>query len=443
MPVTDKDAKPMEKQKKVRVGLFCREAYDGRFILFIGKKVYFYLINMSQLILTKEDARKIILHAAGLSRPGQFGKGREAVYKLIDHLGHVQIDANYTVERAHHHSIAVRVPGYKPEWLEELQADGRIFEFFISDAGYIPMYDYRYSLCVKEGFALNRKPLSQAGINLMERVLDRIAREGPLMVKDFDNDREVASSGWWDWRPSKIALERLYLDGRLMCTRDKGFHKVYDLPSNLVPNDIDTTKPSPEEFARYIIRRALGSLGIAYVKEMAWRAHFVKNNVVKKELVKMVAEGEVIEVAVKGLATAPLYMLPAFKKKKITLSGDAFVLSPFDVLNVFRHRLRDFFDFDYQIECFVPEAKRKYGYFSLPILAGDTFVARMDSKADRKQRVLTVHNLHFEPVKLSRPGLARVTDAIKEFARFNRCGEIVIRRSNNKAYLKNIKALLC
>ncbi len=107
---------------------------------------------------------------------------------------------------------------------------------------------------------MNRKPVTQPEINLMERVLDRIGREGPLMVKDFDNDREVASTGWWDWRPSKIALERLYLNGRLMCTRNKGFHKVYDLPKNIVPHDIDTTKPTPEEFARYIIRRTLGAL---------------------------------------------------------------------------------------------------------------------------------------------------------------------------------------
>ncbi|WP_242675047.1 winged helix-turn-helix domain-containing protein [Niastella populi] len=398
--------------------------------------------TMKQLVLTREEARKIILYAAGLSRAGQFGKGREAVYKLIDHLGHVQIDANYTVERAHHHSIAARVPDYKREWLEELQADGRIFEFFISDSGFIPMYDYRYSLCVKEGFAKSRKPVTQAEINLMERVLDRVAREGPLMLKDFDYDREVASSGWWDWRPSKIALERLYLDGRLMCTRGKDFHKVYDLPVNIVPNDIDTTKPTPEEFARYIIRRALGSLGIAGAKEMAWRAHYVKNNVVKKELEKMAAEGAVIPVTIKGLTIAQQYILPAYKNKKIRLSGDVFILSPFDVLNVFRHRLRDFFDFDYQIECFVPEPKRRYGYFSLPVLAGDTFVARMDSKADRKQRVLTIHNLHFEKVKLSKTQISKITDAIKAFARFNQCTDIDIKRSNNREYVKNIKQAL-
>jgi uncharacterized protein YcaQ len=397
---------------------------------------------MSGLILTRSQARKIILHAAGLSKRGQFGKGREAVYKLIDHLGFVQLDTNYVVERAHHHAIASRVPDYKLEWLEELQADGRIFEFFTSDSGYIPMHDFRHSLPVKEGFLSRRKPLTQAEINLMNKVLDRVTREGPLMVKDFDNDRLEASSGWWDWRPSKMAIERLYLDGRLMTTRKKNFQKVYDLPMNIIPDDIDTTMPTPEEFARHVIRRSLRSLGIAYAKEMAWRARYVKDNLVKKELEKLVEEGEICNVAIEGLKTAPLYMLPGYKNKKIQLSDDAFILSPFDTLNVFRHRLRDFFDFDYQIECFVPQAKRKYGYFSLPVLVGDTFFARMDSKADRKQGALTIHNLHFEPLKLTRPVIVMISDAITAFAKFNQCETVSIKKSNDKQALKAIRDAL-
>lgn len=394
---------------------------------------------MKPVILTKAQARKIILHAAGLSQRAQFGKGREAVYKLIDHLGFIQLDTNYTVERAHHHSIAARVPDYKLEWLDELQEDGRIFEFFTSDSGYMPMHNFRYSLPVKQSFSDNRQPLPQAEINLMNKVLDRVAREGPLMVKDFENDRPLPSEGWWDWRPSKVALERLYLDGRLMTTRTKGFLKVYDLPVNLIPDDVDTTLPTPVEFARHVILRDLKALGIAYAKELAWRARRVKNNLVKKELEKLVDEGAICKVEIEGLKSAPLYMLPAYKTKKIQLSGEAFILSPFDVLNVFRHRLRDFFDFDYQIECFVPEPKRKYGYFSLPVLVGDTFVARMDSKADRKQRTLIIHNLHFEPLKLSNPMIAQIIDAIKIFAKFNQCRDITITKSNNKQYLKAIK----
>ena len=99
----------------------------------------------------------------------------------------------------------------------------------------------------------------------------------------------------------------------------------------------------------------------------------------------MARADELKTITVEGLK-GPLYMLPD-QKVDVNLSGEVFILSPFDILNVFRHRLKDFFDFDYQIECFVPAPKRKYGYFSLPILAGDKFIARMDAKADRKTKV--------------------------------------------------------
>ncbi len=396
---------------------------------------------MEPLILKKSHARQIILHAAALHRPAPFGKGSEAVYKLIEHLGYIQVDTNYTIERAHHHAIFSRVPDYKPEWLAELQADGRIFEFFTADSGYQPMNEFRYSLPVKKAFAAKHKPLTQADLNTMQKVLDRIGREGPLMVKDFENDRLEASSGWWDWRPTKMALERLYFAGNLMVTRTPDFQRIYDLPANLIPGDIDTTEPTPAEFARHTILRVLRSLGIAQLKEMNWRARFVKDHTIRDEIGKLVTEGEICEVAIEGLK-GPFYMLPAYRKKKIGLSGAAFILSPFDNLNVFRHRLRDYFDFDYQIECFVPEPKRKYGYFSLPVLIGDRFIGRMDSKADRKEKKLLIHNLHFESVKLSKAELVKFTDALRSFATFNGCTEIVFKKSNKKDYLKAIKAAL-
>lgn len=396
---------------------------------------------MQSIPLTKPQARKIILHAAGLAKKAQFGTGIEAVYRLIDHLGFVQLDTNYVVERAHHNVMAARVPDYELRWLEELREDGRIFEFFTSDAGFIPMHDFRFSLPVKEAFATNRQPSAPAEKQLMKQVLNRVEREGPLMVGDFENDRQEASNGWWDWRPAKVALERLYLDGQLMITRNTKFHKVYDLPLNLVPQDVDLTIPSPEEFARYIIRRTLGALGIGYVKELCWRARFVKGHLVKQELLKMVAEGEVYNVTVDGMKTAPLYML-ANQQTEVELAGGAFILSPFDIINVFRHRLRDFFDFDYQVECFVPAPKRKYGYFSLPVLIGDTFVARMDAKADRKQKVLIVHNLHFEDVEITNAMMQELIEALKAFVQFNQCRGISFTRSNNEAYLTEIKNAL-
>jgi len=395
---------------------------------------------MKPVVLTKEQVRRIILHAAGLTRRGQFGKGLEAAYKVIEQLGFVQVDTNYVVERAHHHAIASRVPGYKTEWLEELQSDGRIYEFWTRDSGFMPMQEFRFSLPIHNGFSDKWSLLPSAEQNLMNRVLDRIAREGPLGAKDFENDRTVKSSGWWDWRPSKVALERLHLTGQLLTTRKKDFHKLYDLTNNIIPAGVDKTPPSIDEFSRHLILRTLQSLGVAYQKEIAWNGRLVKHSV-KQQLKNLADTGEIIEVKTDGLK-GPLYMLPFYKNKKIALAGDVFILSPFDTLNVFRHRLRDFFDFDYQVECFVPAAKRKYGYFSLPVLMGDCFVARMDAKADRKQKILIIHNLHFEKVKLTQPMIAKLASAIQEFALFNGCPAITLTKSNNKAVLKTLREKL-
>jgi uncharacterized protein YcaQ len=392
---------------------------------------------MKPVMLTLSQARKIIIHAAGLAKRGQFGKGKDAVYKVIDHLGFVQVDSNYTVERAHHHSLFARVPNYKTEWLDELQDEARIYEFWTRDSGYMPMEEFRFSLPIHNASRTKWKDLPRPEANLMNKIHDRIGREGPLRAKDFDNDRVTKNAGWWDWRPSKVALERLHLTGRLLATRKRDFHKLYDLTDNLVPSDINRTTPSPEELARHLIFRSLKALGIAYANEIAWSGRLVKPPI-KEELKKMVDSGEVCPVQVEGLK-GPLYMLPLYQKKKIALAGDVFILSPFDMLNVFRRRLRDFFDFDYQVECFVPESKRKYGYFSLPILAGDTFIARMDSKADRKEHTLVIHNLHFESVKMTTALTAQLVDAIHAFAKFNGCQGVAITKSNNKNFIKVLR----
>lgn len=384
------------------------------------------------LKISPERAKAIILHAAGLSKKAQFGKGKDAVFKYIDHLGFLQIDTNYVVERAHHHSIWSRVPDYKSEWLHELQDDGKIFEFWTFASGFIPMHDFRYSIPIKRALMERRKSITQKELNLMNQILDRISREGPLMARDFENDRVNKSTGWWDWRPSKIALERLHFDGRLITSRKANFQKVYDLTENVVDSGIDQTPPTPEEFARHIIVRSLQAWGIGHLKDVAYRGRYVKNNVIKKELPRLMAEGTVCQVEIEGMPSPPLYMLASYMKKKITLSGDVFILSPFDVLNVLRHRLKTFVGFDYQVECFVPAKKRKYGYFASPVLMGDTFIARMDAKAERKEGILVIHNLHFEVTSLDHAAIKKFSRALFDYSAFNGCQRIKLVRTNQK-----------
>lgn len=393
---------------------------------------------METISISKAQARRIILNAAGLAGKSPFGYGIEAVYKLIDHLGFVQLDANYVVERAHHQVFFARVPDYEPGWLAELCDEGKVFEYFSSDAGFIPMKDFRFTLPVKEAFGKQQNSTDKRMNSLMQDILHRVERDGPVMVGDFEYDRQSASNGWWDWRPSKVALEKLYLKGKLMISRDANFHKRYDLPLNLISPETDQRMPSAEEFARFMICRTLGALGISAVKEMAWRARRVKGNLVKAELKKMVEEGTIHLVDVEGVKGS-LYILNS-EELNPKISNEVFILSPFDVLNVFRHRLKDFFDFDYQIECFVPAPKRLYGYFSLPVLAGDTFIARMDAKADRKNKILLVHNIHFEELEISNKVIKRFVETLKSFILFNQCYNISFDRSNKEVYLQQIQA---
>lgn len=218
---------------------------------------------MKPLVISLSRARSIILHAAGLAKPAQFGRGKEAVFKFIDHLGFLQIDTNFVVERAHHHAIATRVPNYETGWLYELQDAGRIFEYWTFASGFIPMQD-----------------------------------------------------------------------------------------------------------------------------------------------------------------------------------GDVFILSPFDGLNVLRHRLRNYFGFDYQVECFVPKKKRKYGYFALPVLFGDSFIARMDAKAERRVRTLIVNNLHFEHTRLNHQVLKKLAKAIRDYVRFNDCEKVSFIRTHGKALIQQLEVEL-
>lgn len=397
---------------------------------------------MKPLAISPSRARSIVLHAAGLSKRTQFGKGKEAVYKFIQHLGFLQIDSNYVVERAHHHSIWSRVPDYQTEWLFELQDEGKIYEFWTFASGFMPMENFRFSYPVKEALAARRKITSQKEANLMNQILDRISREGPLLARNFENDRETRSTGWWDWRPSKVALERLHSDGRLISTRRRDFQKLYDLTDNVIPSDIDKTHPTPEEFARHIIISSLRTWGIGYVKDVAYRGRYVKGNVIRPMLKKLVDNGEVCPVEVEGLRSGPLFMLPDYEKRKIPTSNEVFILSPFDVMNVLRHRLKDFFAFDYQVECFVPEKKRKYGYFALPILSGDRFIARMDAKADRKQGVLVVNYLHFDAKDLADLELSKLAHRVREFVTFNGCVGVSFKRCNNKNILQQLAGML-
>ncbi|MDF7809128.1 crosslink repair DNA glycosylase YcaQ family protein [Pontiellaceae bacterium B12219] len=390
--------------------------------------------------LSISQARKLVLQSQQLPPAKPTGSALDATLSAIEHLGYVQIDTISAVQRAHHHTLWSRNPRYELSHLDQLVEDRRVFEYWSHAAAYLPMRDYRFSLPKKRALATGEQQhWFKPDPSLMKSVLKRIAEEGPLMAKDFTHPGKKV--GAWGVKPAKQALETLFMQGDLMISRRVNFHKVYDLTERVLPIGIDTTVPSPEEQARFLIFQYLEANGLGQASEMTYLLKNIKL-LVSATLQEMIASGEVLAVRVGKVS---YYMLPAtlerlnkpMSRRKLT------ILSPFDNLLIQRKRIKALFDFDYQLECYVPEAKRQYGYFSLPILWNGKLVARMDCKADRKKAVLHILHLALEPgLPQTEPFTRALLNELAAFLRFNDCTKLNLHKSTPAAFKSVFTALI-
>lgn len=370
--------------------------------------------------LTNKEARRLTLMQQGLLKPAMFGHGRAAAQKTIERLHHVQIDTISVVDRAHHHILQSRVPGYRPDWLHQLLSQERtVFEYWYHAAAYLPLADYRFYLPLMQGYAKSRP----ADKKLRREILARLKDQGDIEAKDFDHPAGRKSDGWWDWKPAKVAMERMFLGGELMVKERQGFRKRYALTESLLPAQVDTRLPATGERGDFYVRRMLQAQGIASERDILYVRALVKSfsgfdirKPVQQSLDELVKSGEVIRCDVDG---SPWYCLRSVLEQLPSRLGRRRIhfLSPFDNLVINRRRLKDLFGFDYQIECYLPAAKRQFGYFCLPILYGDEFIGRMDCKADRKGKVFIVHSIALEPGCETNGGmLAAWRDALRPYA---------------------------
>ena len=362
-----------------------------------------------------------------LEGPGG-NSGAERTFRTIDALGYVQIDTISVVERAHHHTLWSRFGGYCPDILHRLHSEDRkVFEYWGHAASYLPISDYRFYTRQmkrhrdpKDKWARNR--LEKCG-HLMDDVLDRIRREGPLGSGDFKAAPGVKRAQWWDWKPAKTALELLFWRGDLMITRRDNFHRIYDLTERVLPDGTDTSTPEEDELGRFLVRRALRAHGTADERTMADHIHAADRSVVRRALLEMVDSGEVLAASVDG-DTGYYLLEDAVDAAGTEAAADpgVHILSPFDNLIIDRKRAERLFGFRYSLECYTPRKKRKYGYFVLPVLWGDTLAALMDCKVHRKERCLQVISLRLElPAEDMEAFIEPFSRRLEAFARFNGC----------------------
>jgi uncharacterized protein YcaQ len=354
--------------------------------------------------ISKPRARLLAVRAQLLDGRAGLPSGKAGVAQAISRLGYVQIDTISVVQRAHNHTLWTRLPDFREESLLELQAmDRKVFEYWAHAASYLPISDYRYYAHRmrhhRHNPSIGTRRWIQKYPGMLERVLDRIRSDGPLAAKDFEAPPGRKSTGWWDWKPAKSALEILYWQGDLMIGERRNFQRIYDLTERILPADTETAEPSEAEFARFLVRRALEAYAIASEKEIHEHIRGGSRASIAEALEELIGEGEVVRVSLDGsnrgadfaLATTLERTRRAGRSKKIAL------LSPFDNLIIQRDRTLRLFDFDYVLECYTPAAKRKYGYYVLPVLWGTNLVARLDPKADRKRKLLEIRSLLFEP----------------------------------------------
>lgn len=378
--------------------------------------------------LSLQQARKLVLLSQMLPPAKQSGSAISATLSVIEHLGYIQIDTISVIQRAHHHTLWNRNPRYKTAHLDQLIADKQVFEYWSHAAAYLPIRDYRFSLPRKHAMANGEQNhWYEPNEQLMKSVLKRIAAEGPLMAKDFKSTGK--NTGEWKSKPAKQALEYLFMQGKLMVPYRVNFHKVYDLAERVLPKGIDTTLPNPEEYARFLITRYLQSNGLGHPAEIAY---LLKNTkpLVSAAVREMVFSKELLQIRV---GENSYYALPASLEllKKPLARSKLKILSPFDNMLIQRKRIQALFGFDYQIECYVPEAKRRYGYFSLPILWDGKLVARMDCKTEREKSLLHIHHLALEPglVKADAFSLALHKELVS-FLQFNNCSNLRLHRTS-------------
>ncbi|MCH1931050.1 winged helix DNA-binding domain-containing protein [Shewanella sp. A25] len=349
------------------------------------------------------------------------------VSELISRLSYVQIDSINVVERAHHHVLNSRMSNYQPQMLDAAMANSEVFEYWSHAAAYLPIEDYRFSLQRKLQLQNGGKHWFDADLKAMQEVKARIAAEGPLKASDFEH-ATGKNGAWWDWKPAKKALEQLFMRGELMVLRRDKFQKCYDLTERVLPSNINSEPPSEEEFARHLIERYLDAHAFGSAAQIAYLRKGVKY-LVSKALIVMQAEGELASFKASGQQ----YFYRPELQLTSPLNNRVWLLNPFDNLLIQRQRLKQWYGFDYQIEVYVPVEKRQYGYYSLAILWRDSFVGRVDVKADRPKGMLLLQQLTLEEgACVNEDFYSAFETAVCQYARFNGCDRWKLVKANDK-----------
>ena len=361
-------------------------------------------------IISNAQARRVLLNLQGLGELPPSSSAR-VVQTVVQRLGYVQIDSINVLERAHHLILGARLAQYRHEhFTHALEKSRGLFEHWTHDASAIPTKWFahwkhrfaRYNQRVERS-TWWREQFRGDAAPILRRTLARVRREGPLRTRDFEAPLGHKSGGWWQWHPEKAALEHLWRSGRLAIARRERFEKVYDLVERVLPQAIEQSKSSEGAHVEWACHEAINRLGIASAREIANFFSAITHAQANAWCELSLRQGELVQVIVapstkRGVVAtnkpAKYFALPNWREfAHETQVNRMILLCPFDPVVRDRARLLRLFHFDYRFEAFTPAAKRKHGYYVLPLLQCDEMVGRADLQFDRQRGALVVRGL--------------------------------------------------
>jgi len=375
--------------------------------------------------LTSVQARRIWLHAQRLDTNEPFGSGPKATPAAVAHLGYLQIDTIYVIERSHHHILYTRIPTYRREHLHQAQSiDKTVFEYWTHALSYVPTENLRFYVRqmrqAHQDWQRRNGWFGTVSDGDLRRVLSRIRRHGALTIRDIEDEPVEKDYAWASRKPSKRVLELAFYKGLVTISQRVGMLKTYELMTRHFGWNRLPRAATERETLNYLLDRALQSQGVVSVESICHldaprkpaMRRLVESRVRRKELVPVQLEG-----AGESLHWVRPDTLDAIAGPAQEAQEQIHILSPFDPLIIQRKRLRLFFDYEYRFEAYVPKHKRVFGYFVCPILIGDRIVAALDLKTDRSRQKLLMQRWHWIG-KASRAHKQRVEAALHKFEQF-------------------------
>ena len=361
------------------------------------------------LTLTNSQARQVFLDRHRLAEPPQGGATGDDLLAMITSLGFVQLDSINTVARAHDLILFSRRPRYRPQALKTLyEKQMQLFEHWTHDAAVIPLAFYpqwelrrqRDATRLRSRWKKDRRDGFEKQFQI---ILDQVRTEGPVSSSDVGKDEKRGSGGWWDWHPSKTALEYLWRSGALCVVGRNGFQKQYDLTERVLEQTLCDPLNAPDEAATidWCCDQALARLGFATHGEIAAFWAHISPAEAREWCKAEQAAGRLEQVQITGAdgVLKPAFARPGLDEDAalgVVPTNRLRILSPFDPALRDRKRAERLFGFNYRVEMFVPEPQRTFGYYVFPILQGDQLVGRVDMKAFRDQDTLRVRGLWSE-----------------------------------------------